>query len=122
MRQLDHILSKIQEQEKQLNDIREHQSEYRPNYYKARIAKVIERIGYYAKLLKQFGKQGLIIQITAQGFIKVGESNILSAYILYYNNINKEEAIKLFEYEHSKDMVISIMEITPGKISKINVA
>ena len=122
MKQLDHIFNRIEEQKKQYLFIKEHAGEYSTNYLKTRLAKINDRIIYYDRMLKGVGKQGLVIKVEAQGFVQVGESNILSAYILYYNNINKDEALKLFEYEYPKDMLISITEITPGKKSKITVA
>jgi transposase len=116
MSQLDHILSKLREQEKALKNLNSSAEQVSRKYLLTRLNTIMERIGYYKKLLIQFGKRGLIIQIKSETYINLGAINILKPYFIYYTNINKVDALKLFNYEHPGEIVISIMEITPGKM------
>ena len=115
MSQLNHILSKLEEQKKAYVNLKEVWETLTPKYRTIRANTLIERIGYYTYQLTILGKRGLIIKITSATYIKSGEVELLTQYWVYYSGINRREAEILFKHEHPKDTIVEIMEITPGE-------
>jgi hypothetical protein len=116
MNQLDHILLNIEAQNNMLQDINDRKEKFSHKYYLLRVGNIMNKIGYYGKLLREFGKRGLIIRITSEDYFKEGEVSILKPFEVYYNNINQQEALKLFQHEHPGKNIRGIQEITPGKL------